>query len=365
MYKFEILDTNGLARNGVLSTYLGKIKTPAFMPVGTAATVKGMKNHEIEEAGFNLILANTYHLMLRPGAERIKLLGGLNKFMSWNHSILTDSGGFQIMSLGDKVKIDDHGVTFSSHLDGTLYRMTAEDSIKIQHDLNSTITMIFDECIAHPSTFNDTKNSLKRSINWAKRSYDSYKKRKGYGIFGIIQGGMYPELRKKSCEVLKDINFDGYAIGGLAVGEGQKIMFEVLDFTVPYLLADKPRYLMGVGYPLDIIGAVKRGVDMFDCVLPTRSGRTGLAFTWNGRVNIKNNKYQRDNNPLDSNCKNLNLNKYSKNYLNHLFNTNEILASMLLTLHNINFYQELMSAIRKNISEGTFDQFHDKYIDKL
>ena len=359
MYKFEILDTNGLARNGVLSTYLGKIKTPAFMPVGTAATVKGMKNHEIEEAGFNLILANTYHLMLRPGAERIKLLGGLNKFMSWNHSILTDSGGFQIMSLGDKVKIDDHGVTFSSHLDGTLYRMTAEDSIKIQHDLNSTITMIFDECIAHPSTFNDTKNSLKRSINWAKRSYDSYKKRKGYGIFGIIQGGMYPELRKKSCEVLKDINFDGYAIGGLAVGEGQKIMFEVLDFTVPYLLADKPRYLMGVGYPLDIIGAVKRGVDMFDCVLPTRSGRTGLAMTWHGPIKIRNAKYASDSNPIDKNCPCPVCKNYSRAYLNHLDKCSEILGCNLITQHNISFYGQLMKKIRMAISNKNLDELEN------
>ncbi len=356
MYEFKILDTDGYARRGTLSTYLGKIETPAFMPVGTAATVKGMKNHEIEDAGFNLILANTYHLMLRPGAERIRKLGGLNKFMSWKHSILTDSGGFQIMSLGDKVKVDKDGVTFSSHLDGALHRMTAEDSINIQYDLNSTITMIFDECLPHPSSFDDTKDSLERSINWAKRSFNSYKKRNGYSIFGIVQGGMHPSLRKKSADVLKDISFDGYAIGGLAVGEGQKTMFEVLDYTTPYLLENKPRYLMGVGYPLDIIGAVKRGVDMFDCVLPTRSGRTGLAMTWNGPLRIRNAKYAEDTRPIDINCKCPVCKNHSRAYLNHLEKCSEILSCNLLTQHNINFYGQLMKKIRMAISSKKLDE---------
>ena len=307
-----------------------------------------------------------FHLMIRPGSERIKRVGGLHKFMNCKLPILTDSGGFQVMSLSKLVKIDiKDGAIFNSHIDGKKFILSPEESIRIQKDINSDIVMVLDEC---PKLTNDKKkiyNSLKISLDWAKRSKIEFGLNPKKALFGIIQGGTFNDLRLESLDGLKNINFDGYALGGLAVGESQEQMFRVLDDIIPAMPKNKPRYLMGVGTPADILGAVKRGIDMFDCVLPTRSGRTGLAFTWEGRINIKNNKYQSDNTPLDSKCKNLNLNKYSKNYLNHLFNTNEILASMLLTLHNINFYQELMTSIRKNINEGTFDQFHDKYIDKL
>ena len=364
-FKFEIIKKHKNSRLGKVTTAHGDIETPVFMPVGTAATVKALTVEDIRKSNSQIILANTYHLMLRPGEKIIEKLGGVRNFMNWSGPLLTDSGGFQVMSLGKLRTINEDGVIFKSQLDGKIFNLTPEKSIQIQHALGSTITMCFDECIEWPSTFEDTKKSMELSMRWATRSIETYQERSGYAIFGIVQGGTFKELREISSKFLHNLNFPGYAIGGLAVGEGRDVMFETLDYTVPLIDKTKPRYLMGVGKPEDIIGAVKRGVDMFDCVLPTRSGRTGLAFTWEGRINIKNNKYQTDNSPLDVNCSNLDLNKYSKNYLNHLFNTNEILASMLLTLHNINFYQELMAAIRKNISEGTFDQFHDKYIDKL
>ena len=304
--------------------------------------------------------------MIRPGIERIKRVGGLHKFMNCDLPILTDSGGFQVMSLSKLNKIDrEKGAIFNSHVDGKKFYLSPEESIRIQLGLNSDIVMIMDECPKKTDDYNLIKESMDLSLYWAKRSKKAFGKNSHKGIFGIIQGGLFNDLRIKSLKELLKMDFDGYAVGGLAVGETQKEMFSVLDGIKDELPQDKPHYLMGVGTPSDILGAVKRGIDMFDCVLPTRSGRTGLAFTWEGRINIKNNKYQNDDTPLDKKCKNLDLNKYSKNYLNHLFNTNEILGSMLLTLHNINFYQELMTLIRQNIKEGTFDEFYDKYKDKL
>ena len=365
-FAFKVLNSDNYARCGLIETHRGNINTPAFMPVGTQATVKACTIDDIKKTGSEIILGNTYHLMIRPGVERIKRVGGLHNFMNCEMPILTDSGGFQVMSLSKLNKIDrEKGAIFNSHIDGKKFYLSPEESIRIQLGLNSDIVMIMDECPKKTSDYELIKNSMNLSLHWAERSKKAFGKNPHKAIFGIVQGGLFKDLRKKSLEALMKINFDGYAIGGLAVGESQKEMFSVLDDIKDFLPIEKPHYLMGVGTPSDILGAVKRGIDMFDCVLPTRSGRTGLAFTWQGRVNIKNNKYQNDDTPLDKECKNLNLNKYSKNYLNHLFNTNEILGSMLLTLHNINFYQELMSAIRKNIKNGTFNNFHDKYIDKL
>ena len=365
-FAFNILNKDKFSRTGIIETHRGNIKTPAFMPVGTQATVKACKISDIKKTGSEIILGNTYHLMIRPGVERIKRVGGLHKFMNCDLPILTDSGGFQVMSLSKLNKIDKvKGAIFNSHVDGKKFTLSPEESIRIQLGLNSDIVMIMDECPKKTDNYELIKNSMNLSLDWAKRSKKAFGKNPHKAIFGIIQGGLFKDLRSESLNELMKIDFDGYALGGLAVGESQKEMFSVLDDIKSELPHNKPHYLMGVGTPSDIIGAVKRGIDMFDCVLPTRSGRTGLAFTWQGRVNIKNNKYQNDDTPLDENCKNLELNKYSKNYLNHLFNTNEILGSMLLTLHNINFYQELMSSIRINIMNGTFDDFHNKYIDKL
>ena len=365
-FAFKVLKKDKFARTGLIETHRGNINTPAFMPVGTQATVKACTIDDIKKTGSEIILSNTYHLMIRPGVERIKLAGGLHDFMNCDLPILTDSGGFQVMSLSKLNKIDrEKGAIFNSHVDGKKFFLSPEESIRIQLGLNSDIVMIMDECPKNSDDYNLIKKSMDLSLYWAERSKKAFGNNPHKALFGIVQGGLFKDLRIKSLNELINIGFDGYAMGGLAVGESQNEMFTVLENIKEFLPPEKPHYLMGVGTPSDILGAVKRGIDMFDCVLPTRSGRTGLAFTWNGRVNIKNNKYQTDNTPLDSDCNNLNLNKYSKNYINHLFNTNEILASMLLTLHNINFYQELMSAIRKNISKGTFDQFHDKYIDKL
>lgn len=365
-FAFKVLNKDKFARLGVIETHRGEINTPAFMPVGTQATVKACTIDDIKKTGSEIILSNTYHLMIRPGVERIEAVGGLHEFMNCDLPILTDSGGFQVMSLSKLNKIDrEKGAIFNSHVDGKKFCLSPEESIRIQLGLNSDIVMIMDECPKKTEDYNLIKKSMDLSLYWAERSKKAFGKNPHKALFGIIQGGLFKDLRLKSLESLTNIGFDGYAVGGLAVGETQNEMFAVLDDIKEHLPEEKPHYLMGVGTPSDILGAVKRGIDMFDCVLPTRSGRTGLAFTWNGRVNIKNNKYQYDNTPLDRNCENLNLNKYSKNYLNHLFNTNEILASMLLTLHNINFYQELMAAIRKNIMNNTFDEFHDKYIDKL
>ena len=365
-FAFKILDKDNYARHGLIETHRGNIKTPAFMPVGTQATVKACIIDDVKKTGSEIILANTYHLMIRPGVDRIKNSGGLHTFMNCDLPILTDSGGFQVMSLAKLNKIDrEKGAIFNSHVDGKKFYLSPEESIRIQLGLNSDIVMIMDECPKNTNDYKLIKKSMELSLYWAERSKKAFGINPHKGLFGIIQGGLFKDLRIESLKGLMNLDFDGYAIGGLAVGETQKEMFSVLDDIKEELPKNKPHYLMGVGTPSDILGAVKRGVDMFDCVMPTRSGRTGLAFTWNGRINIKNNKYQNDNSPLDENCNNLDLNKYSKNYLNHLFNTNEILGSMLLTLHNINFYQELMNLIRENIQRGTFDEFHDKYIDKL
>ena len=332
-----------------------KSETPVFMPVGTLATVKGISKNILEDYNFEIILANTYHLMLRPGIEVIKKLGGLNKFMSWNKSILTDSGGFQIMSLGKNVKVDNEGVTFRSHLDGTLVRLNAEKSIEVQKYLGSTITMTFDECIPYPYSYSDTEVSLQRSSNWTERSLKAYNKKAGYGIFAIVQGGMYKDLRKKSTEKLSSMDFDGYAVGGLAVGEGQELMAKITDYCTSNLPFEKPRYLMGVGYPSDILEAVKKGIDMFDCVLPTRSGRTGLAFTSSGIIKIKNSKYKNDNSSLDHNCSCEVCLNYSKAYLHHLVKSSEILGSVFLTQHNLFYYKNLMENIREGILKGNLD----------
>tara|TARA_B100000989_G_scaffold19215_1_gene12578 strand:+ start:192 stop:1298 length:1107 start_codon:yes stop_codon:yes gene_type:complete len=365
-FEFEILKKNNFTRLGLIKTHRGNIDTPAFMPVGTQATVKACTIDDIKKTGSQIILSNTYHLMIRPGMERVRDAGGLHEFMNCDLPILTDSGGFQVMSLSKINKIDkERGAIFNSHVDGKKFYLSPEESIKIQLGLNSDIVMIMDECPKKTNDYEIINKSMNLSLYWAERSKKAFGNNPHKALFGIVQGGLFKELRLKSLEGLLKIGFDGYALGGLAVGETQDEMFNVLDYIKEHMPENKPHYLMGVGTPNDILGAVKRGIDMFDCVLPTRSGRTGLAFTWNGRVNIKNNKYQNDNSPLDSNCTNLNLNKYSKNYLNHLFNTNEILGSMLLTLHNINFYQELMKAIRLNIKNDTFDEFYNKYMDKL
>ena len=365
-FAFNVLHSDKYARCGLIETHRGNIQTPAFMPVGTQATVKACKIEDIKKTNSQIILSNTYHLMIRPGVERIKRVGGLHEFMNCDLPILTDSGGFQVMSLSKLNKIDrEKGAIFNSHVDGKKFYLSPEESIRIQLDLNSDIVMIMDECPKKTNDYELIEKSMNLSLYWAERSKKAFGINPHKALFGIVQGGLFNDLRSQSLKKLLKMNFDGYAIGGLAVGETQEEMFSVLDGIKDKLPENKPHYLMGVGTPNDILGAVKRGIDMFDCVLPTRSGRTGLAFTWEGRVNIKNNKYQNDDTPLDKNCKNLNLNKYSKNYLNHLFNTNEILGSMILTLHNINFYQELMSAIRENIKNGTFDEFHNEYIDKL
>jgi len=365
-FAFKLLNKDKYARRGLIETHRGNIQTPAFMPVGTQATIKACTINDVKKTGAEIILANTYHLMIRPGVDRIKNSGGLHDFMNCDLPILTDSGGFQVMSLSKLNKIDrEKGAIFNSHVDGKKFYLSPEESIRIQLGLNSDIVMIMDECPKKTDDYKVIKKSMELSLYWAERSKIAFGKNPHKAIFGIVQGGLFKDLRSESLNKLIKLDFDGYAIGGLAVGESQKQMFKVLDDIKDEMPGKKPHYLMGVGTPSDILGAVKRGIDMFDCVMPTRSGRTGLAFTWEGRVNIKNSKYQNDNSPLDENCKNLNLNKYSKNYLNHLFNTNEILGSMLLTLNNINFYQELMSSIRENIERGTFDKFHDKYIDKL
>ena len=365
-FTFNVTSNDKFSRTGLIETHRGNIQTPAFMPVGTQATVKACMIDDVIKTGSEIILSNTYHLMIRPGVDRIISAGGLHKFMNCKLPILTDSGGFQVMSLSKLNKVDrEKGAIFKSHVDGKKFILSPEESIKIQKGLDSDIVMIMDECPKKTTDYDIINKSMALSLYWAQRSKDAFGLNPHKALFGIVQGGLFKDLRIKSLNELIKINFDGYAIGGLAVGETQKEMFSVLDDINVHMPKDKPRYLMGVGTPSDILGAVKRGIDMFDCVIPTRSGRTGLAFTWEGRINVKNNKYKLDNEPLDRNCTNLSLNKYSKNYLNHLFNTNEILASTLLTLHNINFYQELMSAIRVNIKKSTFDQFHNLYIDKL
>jgi len=352
---FKLLSQDGKARVGELETFYGKIETPVFMPVGTLASVKGITKQTLEKLNYDIILSNTYHLMLRPGLKIIKNIGGLNKFMSWNKSILTDSGGFQVMSLGKNVKVDNEGVTFRSHIDGELVRLNAEKAMDIQYNLGSTISMIFDECVPYPYSYYDTEESLKRSIEWSKRSIKAYKRREGYGVFGIVQGGMYKDLRERSIQENLENNFNGYAIGGLAVGEGKDQLNDITAFTANLLPENKPRYLMGVGYPEDILNAVKHGVDMFDCVLPTRSGRTGLAFTSVGTIKIRNSKYSDDKTALDPNCSCEVCSNYSKAYLHHLVKSSEILGSVFLTHHNLCFYSNLMKNIRSAIKENNLN----------
>lgn len=346
---FTLLGTSGTKRRGTLKTAHGEIQTPVFMPVGTAATVKAMLPESVAFTGAQIILGNTYHLMLRPGAERIAKLGGLHKFMNWPGPILTDSGGFQVMSLSHLRKITEEGVTFQSHIDGSPHMLSPERSMEIQHLLGSTITMIFDECTPYPATWEVAKKSMELSLRWAERSKKAYKARAGYGLFAIVQGSTYPDLRKASAEALVSMGFDGYAIGGLAVGEGQELMFQTLENTLPHLPADKPRYLMGVGKPADITGAVERGVDMFDCVIPTRSGRNGQAFTSEGAINITNARYAEDTAPLEAGCECNACQHYSRAYLHHLVKAGEILGSMLMTWHNLQFYQNLMKSLRSSV----------------
>ncbi|MGE5503996.1 MAG: tRNA guanosine(34) transglycosylase Tgt [Actinomycetota bacterium] len=351
-FAFDLLATDGPARVGRLHTAHGVIDTPAFMPVGTAATVKAMMPESVAATGAQIILGNTYHLMLRPGAERVARLGGLHRFMNWPGPILTDSGGFQVMSLAKLRKIDADGVTFQSHHDGSSHRLTPERSMEIQNLLDADITMAFDECTPFPATHEQAADSMRLSMRWAGRSKHAFVPRPGYGLFGIVQGGVYPDLRAESARALIDIGFDGYAVGGLAVGEGQEAMFATLDVTTPLLPADRPRYLMGVGRPSDIIGAVLRGVDMFDCVMPTRSGRTAQAFTRRGTLNLRNARHQDDPRPLDEACGCPACRQYSRAYLHHLIRSEEILGPMLLTWHNLHRYQEVMAGLRAAIAEG-------------
>ena len=362
-FSFKLLKENGSARVGKINTHRGDIDTPTFMPVGTQGTVKSTFMEDVVLTGTQIILSNTYHLMVRPGISRIKREGGLHEFMNCKLPILTDSGGFQIMSLSKLVKIDKrNGATFNSHIDGKKFTLSPEESIKIQKDLNSDIVMVLDECPKLSNDKNKISKSLDLSLNWAERSKNEFGNNPKKALFGIVQGGIYKDLRLESLEGLKKNDFDGYAIGGLAVGETQKQMFNVLKDIVPFMPRDKPRYLMGVGTPSDILGAVKMGIDMFDCVIPTRSGRTGLAFTWEGKLNLKNSKYQKDDSPINESTNIRNLNTYSKSYINHLINSNEILASMILTINNIAFYQQLMEKIRIAIKTNTFDVFYKKYI---
>ena len=365
-FSFELTTQDEKARLGKIFTHRGVIDTPAFMPVGTLGTVKGIFTEDLLSTGSQIILGNTYHLMIRPGTATLDLFGGLHNYMNWQKPILTDSGGFQIMSLAKLNKIDINiGAVFSSHLDGKKFVLSPEKSIQIQKSINSDILMVLDECPKLTNEKEKLVRAIQISTNWAKRCKVEYGKNKKKALFGIVQGGLDKNLRLSSLEKLIDIEFDGYAMGGLAVGESQDQMFSILNETVDYMPKEKPRYLMGVGTPSDILGAVKSGIDMFDCVMPTRSGRTGLAFTWGGKLNLRNAKYQNDKTPLDANTSLRSLNIYSKSYLNHLIKTNEILASMLISLHNVNFYQQFMSEIRESIKKGYFNNFYTKYIDKF
>ncbi|MGE5516573.1 MAG: tRNA guanosine(34) transglycosylase Tgt [Bacteroidota bacterium] len=356
-FHFEVFATDGAARLGRLHTAHGPMDTPAFMPVGTAGTVKAMMPESVAATGAQMILGNTYHLMLRPGAERVGRLGGLHEFMNWPGPILTDSGGFQVMSLAKLRKMTEEGVAFQSHIDGSRHLLTPERSMEIQNLLDADVTMAFDECTPFPATPEQAAESMRLSMRWAQRSRDAFVQRPGYGLFGIVQGGVHRELRAESATALQKIGFDGYAVGGLAVGEGQELMFQTLDYTTPLLPTDKPRYLMGVGKPSDIIGAVLRGIDMFDCVMPTRSGRTAQAFTRRGTVNIRNARHQDDPRPLSEECSCPACRQYSRAYLHHLIRSEEILGPMLLTWHNIQFYQDVMRGLRAAIAAGRVQDF--------
>ena len=361
LFNFELKATDGKARTGVINTPRGEIRTPAFMPVGTAATVKAMMPESVRETGADILLGNTYHLMLRPTAERIDRLGGLHKFMNWHRPILTDSGGFQVMSLAGLRKLTEKGVTFKSHIDGSKHELTPERSMEIQRLLGSDIVMCFDECPALPADRDRIAESMRLSMRWAERSKEAFGDRPGHALFGIMQGGLEQDLREESAEALKGIGFDGYAVGGLAVGEGQEAMFGCLDYAPDMLPQDKPRYLMGVGKPDDIVGAVARGIDMMDCVLPSRSGRTGQVFTRRGVVNIKNARHADDPRPLDEQCSCPACSHYSRAYLHHVFRANEMISGMLLTWHNLHYFQEIMAAMREAIAAGTFDAWQAEF----
>lgn len=367
-FKFEISATDGKARTGVIKMRRGDIRTPAFMPVGTAGTVKAMTVDSVMEAGADIILGNTYHLMLRPTAERIHNFGGLHNFMNWHKPILTDSGGYQVMSLAKLRKMTEEGVSFQSHIDGSKHMLSPERSMEIQRLLGSDIVMAFDECTPFPATEAEAAKSMELSMRWAKRSRDGFDTGGEHAdrsaLFGIQQGSMFKDLRQQSTENLLNIGFDGYAIGGLAVGEGQELMFNTLDVAAPMLPEDKPRYLMGVGKPDDLVGAVLRGVDMFDCVLPTRSARTGQAFTSHGAVNMKNARHKDDNRPIDENCSCETCKTYSRGYVHHLIRCDEILGPMLMSIHNTTFYQNLMQGLRDAISAGNVEKFAEDFLAK-
>ncbi|NAZ37842.1 tRNA guanosine(34) transglycosylase Tgt [Rubellimicrobium sp. CFH 75288] len=363
-FRFTLRATDGAARAGLIETPRGTIRTPAFMPVGTAGTVKAMLPESVRATGADILLGNTYHLMLRPGAERVARLGGLHRFMNWDGPILTDSGGFQVMSLAALRRLDEDGVTFASHIDGSRHRLTPERSMEIQRLLGSDIVMAFDECPALPAPEEAVAASMRLSMRWAQRSREAFGDRPGHALFGIMQGGVTRSLREESAAALRAIGFDGYAIGGLAVGEGQEAMFGVLDYAPALLPADRPRYLMGVGKPEDIVGAVARGVDMMDCVLPTRSGRTGQAWTPGGPVNLRNARHADDPRPLDESCACPACRGYSRAYLHHVVRAGEMIAGMLLTWHNLHYFQQIMAGMREAILAGRFDgwqrAFHDR-----
>ena len=354
---FTIQKTDGPTRRGQVTTAHGTFETPCFMATATAATVKAMTVDQVRATGAELAICNTYHLMLRPGAERVAELGGLHKFMNWSGPIVTDSGGFQVMSLAGLRKLSEEGVTFQSHVDGSKHNLTPERSMEIQYLLDSNITMALDECTPHPATHEVAADSMRMSMRWAARCREAFKKREGYGLFGIVQGSTYEDLRLESVQKLTEIGFDGFGIGGLAVGEGQEEMFRVLDFTRPALTPEKPRYLMGVGTPSDIVGAVLRGVDMFDCVMPTRAGRTARGYTHRGQINMKNARHAADPRPIDERCTCPTCASYSRAYLHHLFRCEEILGPMLLTQHNLHYYQSLMNALRGAIEQGSLQDF--------
>ena len=362
-YELIKKDSRTKARRGRVNTPHGPIETPVFMPVGTAGTVKAMKPEEVRDMGAQIILGNTYHLYLRPGHEVVKAAGGLHKFMNWERAILTDSGGFQVFSLGAMRKISEEGVEFRSHIDGSKHMLSPEKSMEIQNALGSDIMMAFDECAPYPADRNYVKNSLERTTRWLKRCKEYHKNTEQQSLFGIMQGGMYKDLRKQSAEEIVELDLPGYAIGGLSVGEPKEIMYEVMDDCVDYLPADKPRYLMGVGSPDCLFEGVERGIDMFDCVLPTRIARHGMAMTSQGRVNVKNAKYERDFTPLDPNCDCYTCRNYSKAYLRHLFKSDEILSSMLMTTHNLHFLVNTMAGIRKAIEEDRFLEYKKEFYD--
>ncbi len=364
-FGFSLLDVSGGARRGKITTAHGDVDTPAFMPVGTAATVKAMTSQAVRDTGAQIILGNAYHLMLRPGAETIAALGGLHRFMNWPGPILTDSGGFQIWSLNALREVDAEGVTFRSHLDGSQHLLTPERAVEIQDMLGADIVMVLDECTNHPATHEEAEDSLKLTLDWARRCYDAFPGRPGHGLFGIVQGGMYEDLREEAARALIGVGFHGYAIGGLSVGEDCVTMLAMLDAAIRPLPEDQPRYLMGVGRPADVLEAVARGIDMFDCVLPTRSGRTGKAFTSRGEVNLRNARHGEDPRPLDEGCVCPACRDHSRAYLHHLTRSGEILGAVLLTWHNLRFYQDMMADIREAVATDTYSNFAAAFIQEM